>query len=110
MAEELNVVCFYWIGDRWHGDDQAHDYVNALYNGACANLYLPFRFICFTNEGPWFTEKLRKGIEVRSFFIPANCGVLPRLFMFSTESGLMGQVLALDLDIVITGSLDDIAR
>ena len=36
-------------------------------------------------------------------------GVLPRLYMFSQEAGLFGhQVLCLDIDVVITGSLKNI--
>jgi len=111
MAEKVNlkVICFYWIGDRWRKQTlaMASNYVNCLYRGVVRNLSIPFEFICFTNEK---LEGLEEQVEIRKFASPVNKGVLPRMYMFSEESGLFGnQVLALDLDIVIVDSLDDIA-
>ena len=118
----MKVVCFYWHGDRWNlkvGEnptdhlkrvggitlDLASQYVNNLYYGVKSFMPYNFQFICFTNE----KLKTNKEIEIRKFPVIGK-GVLPRLFMFSEKSGLFGhQVLSLDLDIVITGSLDDIA-
>jgi len=103
----LNVICFYWNGDRWNANDKlASRYVNNLYRGVARNLTLPFHFVCFSNE----SLNLDDSIEQRSFESPFTKGVLPRLYMFSEQAGLMGcQVLCLDIDIIITGSLDDIA-
>jgi len=102
----MNVICFYWLGDRWKNDGLGSQYVNYLYNGVYRNTNKPFNFICFTNEK---LEGLDKNIEVKPFVMPKNKGVLPRLYMFSKESGLFGsQVLALDLDIIIVNNIDDI--
>jgi hypothetical protein len=123
----MKVICFYWQGDRWQQNNyvvpEGHvnlqpyqmaragkvedylpsKYVNNLYYGVKANTDLKFDFICFTNE----KLDLDENIEVRPFTMPLMDGVLPRLYMFSKESGLFGhQVLCLDIDIVIVGSLN----
>jgi len=122
------IICFYWQGDRWRpknyndggkvnylaqhaesvgtvSNGLAGKYVNNLFHGCKRFTKTPFDFICFTNE----TLKLDKNIEIRGFNPPSFHGVLPRLAMFSEASGLFGrQVLCLDVDIVITGSLDDL--
>lgn len=125
-----NIVCFYWQGDRWQEPgngvlpsdvsylrhlkrsgniprELACKYVNNLYRGVTRYTKEPFNFVCFTNE----TMDLDEGIEVRPFKLITTKGVLPRMYMFSKASGLFGsQVLSLDLDVIITGPLDDLLR
>lgn len=123
----IKVVCFYWQGDRWQEnepdttkvEDQSyknhlarsseldremvHRYVNNLYEGVKKWASKDFDFICFTNED----LKVNPEIELRPFTMVSSLGVLPRMYMFSEEAGLFGnQVISLDLDVVITGSLD----
>jgi hypothetical protein len=122
------VICFFWQGDRWRSKAfndggkvnhlahhlrrvgtielrQAAIYINRLHAGVKRNTSEDIPFICFTNE----PLSLNSGIEVRPFTPPSPHGVLPRLYMFSESAGLFGyQVLCLDIDVVITGSLDDI--
>lgn len=125
----IYVVCFYWQGDRWQqrgyrqpnghinhqslfinragvvSDKLPARYINNLYRGVERFAEEEFRFVCFTNE----IMQLDSNIEVRRFPIVTHHGVLPRLYMFSEASGLFGhQVLCLDIDIVIVGSLKDI--
>jgi len=126
--QRMAVVCFFWYGDRWYGGkiqlgdkvnyhqthldrtekvpiELASIYVNNLYNGVRKFATQEFDFICFTND----KLMLDSGIERRPFEFLSKHGVMPRLYMFSKESGLFDrQVLALDIDIVIVGSLDDI--
>jgi len=121
----MYVICFYWQGDRWNSNvisdlpDDFHyrtllrrigaidltlasKYVNNLFKGVTKYASKKFKFICFTNE----KLDLETGIEMRSFPLVTKKGVLPRLYMFSKESGLWGkQVLALDLDLIIVNSL-----
>jgi hypothetical protein len=108
---DINVVCFYWVGDRWAEDSKGPEYVNKLYRGINRNLSIPFKFTCFTNES--IGCQLDEGIHVSSLSFPSfrGTGVLPRLFMFSKDSGLdHGKlVLVLDLDIIVVGSLDEMA-
>lgn len=122
-----NIVCFYWKGDRWQdstavptadksfrnhlrrsgpvSDELASKYVNNLYQGIKKYTTIPFNFICFTNEN----LILNAGIEKRPFKLVTSKGVLPRMYMFSKEAGLHGsQVLSLDIDLIITGSLDNL--
>lgn len=125
----LHIICFYWQGDRWQqegyvqpkgylnplqhhinrverlSDDLPAKYVNNLYQGVKRFAKQEFKFICFTNEDLQVDE----GIEIRTFPMISSMGVLPRLWMFSKESGLFGkQVLCLDLDTIIIGDLTDI--
>ena len=120
------VICFYWEGDRWKSDttkglpwDPAYrnhltrtgnvslklaaEYVNNLYAGVKRNTTYDFDFICFTNE----KLEVNEGIELREFPMVTERGVLPRVYMFSPDAGLSGrQVLCLDLDVIIVGSID----
>jgi hypothetical protein len=128
IMEPINVVCFYWKGDRWNDSMEtgskdlsfqrhmrrsgivdsklASTYINNLYEGVKKYADRPFDFICFTNEQDL---DLHNGILRREFELIVKEGVLPRLWMFSENSGLFGrQTLCLDLDVVITGSLSDI--
>jgi len=124
--KKLQVICFYWEGDRWQSNVEQYSssdlaytrnlkkvgnsnlklvsrYVNNLFDGVTKYADRDFDFICFTNE----KLNLKKGIETRSFPMITKRGVLPRLFMFSEQSGLFGhQVLCLDLDVVVVGSLE----
>jgi len=122
----MYVICFYWQGDRWQqdgykapvghvnlqehhlkrigkiSDDLPAKYINNLYHGVKRFADRSFQFVCFTNE----KLDLDSDIEVRSFDIPAHAGVLPRIYMFSKKAGLSGQVLCIDIDVVVVGSLE----
>ncbi|NIV91944.1 hypothetical protein GWN42_03865 [candidate division KSB1 bacterium] len=124
----MYVICFYWQGDRWQqsdyqapedhknlqethlkragliSDDLPSRYINNLYQGVKRFSDRSFRFVCFTNE----SLDVDSGVELRSFSMPTLNGVLPRIYMFSREAGLKGQVLCLDIDVVVVGSLMDI--
>lgn len=123
--EPMYVICFYWQGDRWRSDlsttsttddkfkgvlqrtgavslSLASQYINNLFHGVKRFAERPFKFICFTNE----QLEVHSDIELRPFPLLTEVGVLPRLYMFSPEAGLFGhQVLCLDIDVVIVGSL-----
>ncbi len=80
----------------------ASQYVNNLYKGVKKFASRPFDFICFTNE----SLKVEEAIELRQFPLHTRRGVLPRVYMFSEEAKLENrQVLCLDLDVIIVGSL-----
>lgn len=105
MKDQLNIVCFLWHGDRWTKQDNGVEYVNRLFRAVSRNLTLPHRFICLSNLDVTFDE----GVEVLPLNAPSWKGCLPKVTMFNPELKLQGQVLSLDIDVVITGSLDDIA-
>ncbi|MDR3224610.1 MAG: hypothetical protein LBT03_03520 [Holosporales bacterium] len=85
------------------------DYVNRLFRMVSAQLTLPHRFVCFTDDS--------KGIDKRVEVFPIPELYLPsdepercwkKLTMFSGElANLSGPSLFLDLDIVIRDSIDD---
>ncbi len=125
----IKVVCFYWPGERWQEEGMDYEkpqdesfvrhlersgpidrklvckYVNNLYDGVMKWAAHPFEFICFTNED----LKVNENIELCPFKLVTKKGVLPRMHMFSKAAGLFGyQVLSLDIDVVITGPLNDI--
>jgi len=126
--EPMYVICFYWEGDRWQrrvnpeiisdesyrrlaektGDvslELASKYVNNLYHGIKKFATREFEFICFTNENLNLVENVQK----REFPMITKTGVLPRIFMFSPEANLSErQVLCLDLDVMIVGTLEKI--
>lgn len=105
----LDIVCFYWKGtDRptWHDQELGVQYINRLYAGVCRNLTLPFKFTCFLQEGlP--KEGIDSGVTVRYFDSPSWKGCLPKLKAFDHSNGFQGRVIVLDLDLVITGNLDE---
>lgn len=97
------IVCINW------GTKYGAPYINRLYQMVKANITPPFRFVCFTDA--------REGVssEVECFdlpempgFMPENTiGQWPKSRLWAPELGdLEGPFLFIDLDVVITGSLD----
>lgn len=117
----MHVICFYWEGERWQEKRKlkggfvhhlkrvgavnrslAEKYINNLYKGVEQFADREFKFICYTN----LDLQINKDIEKRHLPFFSKKGVLPRLYMFSKKAGLFGnQVLCLDIDVVIVGSL-----
>jgi len=96
------VACMRW------GTLFPPDYVNRLYRGVMRNVARPTRFIAFTDD----PSGLDQGVEARP--IPpirlpeTGLGGSPwrKLALWSREIGLAGDMLFLDLDVVVVGSLD----
>ncbi len=96
------VACMRW-GDRF-----PVEYVNKLYRGVMRNVARPTRFIAFTDD----PAGLQPGVEPRE--IPAirlpttGLGGSPwrKLALWSRDIGLAGDLLFLDLDVVVVGALD----
>ena len=99
----VNVICLKY-GTRY----PAH-YVNRLYAGVRRHLHQPFQFFCCTEDPAGLHQ------DVRVIPFPANpglsCGwphVLVKLMLTQKGFGdFEGPTLFLDLDVVITGPLDD---
>jgi hypothetical protein len=97
------VICIRW-GTRY-----GVDYVNTLYSMVRRHTTRPLRFVCFTDQ----PAGLSPGIEAQ----PLPPVVLPPNRLWHTWRkvslwqaalpGVSGDVLFLDLDVVITGSIDD---
>ena len=99
----VNVICMKW------GTKYGADYVNRLHNMVQRHLSLPHRFVCLTDDA----TGIQSGIE--TFPIPEMPIALSgpergwkKLLTFSpTLYDLHGETLFLDVDLIITGSLDD---
>ncbi|MGG7645885.1 glycosyl transferase [Rhodovulum sp. YNF3179] len=98
------IICIKW------GSKYGPDYVNRLYGMVADNITPPFRLVCFTDD----TSGLRPEIETRPLpeidydDRPAKTfGRWPKSRLWSRDlGGLDGVVLFMDLDVVVTGSLD----
>lgn len=96
------VICMRW------GTLYGVDYVNRLYRGVMRNVARPTRFVAFCDD----PAGLDAGIEARP--IPPirladglRRGPWRKLALWSRDlGGLAGPVLFLDLDVVVTGSID----
>ncbi len=97
------VLCLKW-GDRY-----GPDYVNKLYSMVRRNTARPLRFVCITDD----PTGLDKGVETREmppFNLPEYLRGHPfrRMFIFDeTLYDLEGDVLHFDVDLLVTGSVDD---
>ena len=106
MAE--NVLCIKW------GQKYGPEYVNRLYHGVAEHLSLPFRFVCLTDDA----RGIVSGVEARplpvarfqetAFNTPRGArGSWRKISLYQPGlAGLEGDILFLDLDVVIMGPLD----
>lgn len=95
-------ICMKW------GDKYGAEYVNRLYRMISRNIARDFTLTCFTDDGagidsavhvqPLLPLGLPEGLPERGWNKLATLG--------ESVGGLEGQVVFLDLDVVITGSLD----
>jgi hypothetical protein len=91
---------------KW-GDRYAADYVNRLYAMVARNLTLPHRFVCLTDD----PGGIRSEVECRPLPAIELADAPPRsgwrkLSCLSPELDDLGEVLFLDLDLVIVASID----
>jgi hypothetical protein len=96
---ELVVICVK------SGKKYSPDYANRLYRAVRRHLTLPHSFHCLTDDG----RGLDEGIETRALPAddPGTCW--NKLHLFDRDVAVQGTtVLYLDLDVVITGCLDDL--
>ena len=98
------VICINW------GTKYGAPYVNRLYAMVARNLTPPFTFTCFTDDDTGFRDEvLALPLPPLDVDMPTNTiGIWSKARLWSETLGdLTGPVLFLDLDLVITGSLDD---
>lgn len=114
MADALNVVCANW------GNAYGAKYVNRLFGGVRRNSSRKLNFYCVTDDStgldiaitpialkPFpFQEKL----EEAQLAAPKKDGAYTKIAMFAPDLfSVTGPVLAFDLDVVITASIDPLA-
>ena len=102
MSIENYVVCMKW------GTKFSSQYVNRLYHMVNRNLTIPYKFICFTDDGFGIDD----GIEIHALPEMYLDPTAPergwrKLSLFAKNvDGLQGRALFLDLDIVIRTNID----
>jgi hypothetical protein len=97
------VICISW------GTKYRAPYINRLYGMVARNLTPPFGFTCFTDDATGIRPEVRcLPLPPLAGPRPKSRGQWPKARLWSDPLGdLIGPVLFLDLDMVITGSLDD---
>jgi len=101
-APRQTLLCLKW-GDRY-----SSEYVNRTYAMAMRNTSRPLRVVCFTDDPTGIREEVEV-FPMPEFDLPERMRWHPfrRMFIFKPElADLTGNVLHLDLDLLITGSID----
>jgi len=102
VQEPVNIICMKW------GDKFPADYVNRLYAMISRNIGLEFTLTCFTEN----SEGIRPEVSIQplpELNLPPGLperGWRKLTVLAKNFGGLKGQVLFLDLDVVIVNSID----
>ena len=97
------IICIKW------GTKFGPEFVNRLHGMIARNITPPFRLFCFTDDG----SGLHPDIAVRAlpefeYLAPVNTkGKWPKSRLWGDLGDVTGVVLFLDLDVIVTSSLDD---
>lgn len=108
----VNVVCIKW------GQKYGPHYVNNLYRGVSRFMDRDFRFICFTDN----SDGIDSGVEIQPLPVEpfehayeygrtreGRKGAWRKISLFKPGlAGMQGQMLGLDIDVVVTGPLGPI--
>lgn len=97
------IICINW------GTKYGAPYINRLYQMVKANITPPFRFVAFTDtrDGVHADVDCFDLPEMPGFMPERTIGQWPKSRLWASELGdLEGPFLFIDLDVVITGSLD----
>lgn len=111
---EINVVCIKW------GHSFGHEYVNRLRRAIIRNTARDVRFFCMTDDRTGVDKQIEILPLVEEPFLAKMMEVLPRtkrrgamrkvsMFNPALFADLRGPLVALDLDVVITGNLDELS-
>jgi alpha-N-acetylglucosamine transferase len=93
-----NVVCVKW------GEKYSAEYVNKLYSMVQRHLSLPHRFVCLTED----SRGLDSDIQTRPLKRDLKDSYTKFELFEKKLQDILGQVLFLDLDVVIIDSIDDL--
>lgn len=105
----ITVAFFYWRDPKWR-TPYSVEHVNVLRRQVDRNLSLPHEFVCITND-VGFDSGIRSIPLDRRTFIDGARWYAKLMVFHPNASKLIGQrILLLDLDAVVTGSLDGIAK
>jgi hypothetical protein len=96
------VACIKW------GTAFPADYANRLYRGVMRHVVRPTQFVIFTDDATGLDPGI-KVLPIPPINLPATGlreGPWRKLALWSRDLGVEGDVLFLDLDVVVTGPLD----
>lgn len=101
MSDTVNILTLKW-GERY-----GSDFVNRLHHAVARHLRRPHRFVCFTDD-PAGLEAGVESFPIPEIDLPPGPAVTGwrKLCLFRDDLPVEGLSLFLDLDIVVTGSLD----
>lgn len=105
MTEARQILCIKW-GSRY-----GPEYVNRIYGMVARNITPPFQVVCFTDDARGVRPEVKcLPLPDLGCPVPTNApGKFRKVALWNADLfGLTGVGLFLDLDIVITGSLDDL--
>ncbi|WP_341211847.1 glycosyl transferase [uncultured Limimaricola sp.] len=98
------VICINW------GTKYGAPFINRLYGMVARNITPPFSFTCFTDNREGIRGEVNcQDLPPLDVEMPRNSkGIWPKARLWGPKLGdLSGPVLFMDLDLVVTGSLDD---
>ena len=93
---DKSIVCLKW------GSKYSSQYVNVLYNMCKRHSTLPFNFVCLTDN----PADLNSNIIVKTLPNLPIHGWWYKPYVFSKDLNLKGEVLFLDLDIIVHNNID----
>jgi hypothetical protein len=96
------VICMKW------GTAYGAEYANTLYSMVKRNTVRPLRLICFTDDASGLDSNI-DALPLPSIALPQSHQLKPwrKIALLKRDlAGLSGDVLFLDLDVVVTGSID----
>ena len=102
MNLPVNIICMKW------GSKYGANYVNTLYAMIARNITLPFQLTCFTDDATGINPLVQIR-ELPRLDLPAGAperGWNKLTTLGSDLGGLSGEVLFLDLDVVIVSNID----
>jgi hypothetical protein len=100
---EQTIICMKWR-NRYSAA-----YVNCLWSMIKRNTARPTRLVCYTDD-PGGIEPTVVTLPIHPLALPARVANLPwrKISLWAKDiQGIAGDVLFLDLDVVVTGSLDE---
>lgn len=93
-----------WVLCLKHGTKYSVEYVNKLYNMTKRNMTVPFRFACITEDPTGLYQDIVH-IPLPTYDLD---GWWFKIWVFSDELPIHGEILFIDLDVVIINNIDDI--
>ncbi len=99
--KEKTIVCLLWGNGIY-----SPEWVHRLYRGVARNMSSPFNFVCFSDTPESFAAPIDSRDIHKLSLIPDLTGIWWKLSVLHPVADLHGDCLFLDLDTVITDSIE----